>query len=115
MNFHHHVKLVPKPDNSYRMCTDYRKVNNISKTDSFPIPRIDDCIDKVGNAKYVTKPDLLKGFWQIPLTERAKEVSAFVTPNGLFQNKVASPGENKICTVVIVMRHFHVCIDCLSY
>ena len=108
-------KLVPKPDNSYRMCTDYRKVNNISKTDSFPIPRIDDCIDKVGNAKYVTKPDLLKGFWQIPLTERAKEVSAFVTPNGLFQNKVASPGENKICTVVIVMRHFHVCIDCLSY
>ena len=80
--------LVPKPDNSYRMCTDYRKVNNISKTDSFPIPRIDDCIDKVGNAKYVTKFDLLKGFWQIPLTERAKEVSAFVTPDGLFQYKV---------------------------
>ena len=70
------------------LCTDYRKVNSVTKTDSFPIPRIDDCIDKVGNSKYVTKSDLLKGFWQVPLTERAKEVSAFATPNGLYQYKV---------------------------
>ena len=80
--------LVPKPDGTYRMCTDYRKVNNATKTDTFPIPRIDDCIDKIGNAKYITKIDLLKGFYQVPLTERAKELSAFVTPDGLFQYKV---------------------------
>ncbi|MCU7801257.1 MAG: reverse transcriptase, partial [gamma proteobacterium symbiont of Lucinoma myriamae] len=80
--------LVPKPDKTYRMCTDYRKVNSVTKTDSYPIPRIDDCIDKIGSAKYVTKFDLLKGYWQVPLTERAKEVSAFVTPNGLYQYKV---------------------------
>ena len=80
--------LVPKPDGTYRMCTDYRKVNSATKTDSFPIPRIDDCIDKIGRSKYVTKFDLLKGFWQIPLTDRAKEISAFVTPDGLFQYKV---------------------------
>ena len=77
--------LVPKPDGTYRMCTDYRKVNNLSKTDTFPIPRMDDCI---GNSKYITKFDLLKGFWQIPLTERAKEISAFVTPDGLYHYKV---------------------------
>ena len=80
--------LVPKSNGTYRMCTDYRKVNSVTKTDSFPIPRIDDCIDKVGNSKYVTKFDLLKGFWQVPLTDRAKEVSAFATPNGLYQSKV---------------------------
>ena len=80
--------LLPKSNGTYRMCTDYRKVNSVTKTDSFPIPRIDDCIDKVGNSKYVTKFDLLKGFWQVPLTDRAKEVSAFATPNGLYQNKV---------------------------
>ena len=80
--------LVPKPDGAYRLCTYYRKVNGVSKTDSFPIPRIDDCIDKIGKAKYVTKFDLLKGFWQIPLTDNAKEVSAFVTPDGLFRYKV---------------------------
>jgi hypothetical protein len=80
--------LVPKTDGSYRFCTDYRKVNSVTKTDSFPIPRMDDCIDKVGNAKYVTKLDLMKGYWQIPLTERAVEVSAFVTPDGLYVYKV---------------------------
>ena len=80
--------LVPKPDGSYRMCTDYRKLNNVTKAATYPIPRIDDCVDRVGNAKYVSKFDLLKGFWQIPLTDRAKEVSAFVTPKGLYQYKV---------------------------
>ena len=80
--------LVPKPDGSYRMCTDYRKVNSVTKTDTFPIPRMDNCIDKVGKAKYVTKFDLFKGFWQVPLTDRAKEISVFVTPDGLYQHKV---------------------------
>ena len=80
--------LVPKPDGSYGMCTDYRKVNNLTKTDTFLIPRMDDCVDKVGNAKYVSKFDLLKGFWQTPLSERAKEISAFATPHGLYQYKV---------------------------
>ena len=80
--------LVPKPDGTFRMCTDYRKVNSVTKTDSFPVPRMDDCIDNIGQAKYVTKFDLLKGFWQIPFTDRAKEISAFVTPDGLYQYKV---------------------------
>ena len=77
--------LVPKSNGTYRMCTDYRKVNSVTKTASFPIRQIDDCI---GNSKYVTKFDLLKGFWQVPLTDKAKEVSAFATPNGLYQYKV---------------------------
>ena len=65
---------MPKPDGTFRMCTDYRKVNSVTKTDSFPVPRIDDCIDNIGQAKYVTKFDLLKGFWQIPLTDRAQQI-----------------------------------------
>ena len=64
--------LVPKLDGSIRYCTDYRKVNVLSKTDSFPIPRMDECIDQIGNAEYITKCDLLKGYWCVPLTERAK-------------------------------------------
>ena len=63
-------------------------VNKVTRCDSYPIPRVDDCIDRIGNAKYVTKFDLLKGYWQVPLTARAKEVSAFVTPDGLYQYKV---------------------------
>ena len=79
---------VPKPDGSFRMCADYCKVNNCTKTYTFPIPSIDDCIDKIGRSKSVSKFDLLKGFWQIPLTEKVKEITAFVTPDGLLQDKV---------------------------
>ena len=70
------------------MCTDYRRVNSCTKSDSYPIPRIDDCIDRIGAARFVSKFDLLKGYWQIPLSERAREVSAFATPDGLFQYRV---------------------------
>ena len=80
--------LVPKPDGSVRFCTDFRKVNDCTKSDSYPIPRMDDCIDRVGNSKYLTKFDLLKGYWQVPLTAQAREISAFVTPDGLYQYKV---------------------------
>ena len=80
--------LVPKPDGSQRYCTDFPKVNSLSKTDSYPIPRMEDCIDKIGRAKFISKCDLLKGYWCVPLTERAKEIFAFVTPDGLYQYKV---------------------------
>ena len=43
--------LVPKHDCGFRFCTDFRKVNDKTKSDSFPIPRIADCIDQIGNAK----------------------------------------------------------------
>ena len=84
--------MTSKPDQSYRICTDFRKLNSVTKTDTFPIPRIDDCIDKVGKAKNVTKIDLLKRFYQVPLMERGKELSAFVTPSGLYQYKVMAFG-----------------------
>ena len=80
--------LVPNSDGTFRMCTDYSKVNYGTTTDTFPIPRIDDCIDNIGQAKYVTKFDLLKAFWQIPLTNREKEISAFATSDGVYQYKV---------------------------
>ena len=80
--------LVPKHDGGFRFCTDFRKVNDKTKSDSFPIPRIADCIDQIGNAKFVSTFDMLKGYWQVPLTQRAREISAFVTPSGLYQYKV---------------------------
>ena len=86
--------LGPKSDGSIRFCTDYRKVNTITKGDTYPLPRILDCrpIDRVGNAKYVTKIALLKGYWCVPLTKRAREISAFVTPFGLYEYNVMAFG-----------------------
>ena len=79
--------LVPKSDGSYRFVMDYRKLNAMTKSNSFPVPRINDCIDKIGNARYISKFDQ-KDYWQVPLTDRAKEVSAFVVDSNLYQYKV---------------------------
>ena len=80
---------------------------------------MDDCIDKIGNSKYITKFDLLKGFWQIPLTERAKEISAFVTPDGLYHYKVMPFGmknspatfQRLINTIIAGIEHCEAYID----
>ncbi|KAM8771398.1 retrovirus-related Pol polyprotein from transposon 297 [Acanthopagrus schlegelii] len=80
--------LVPKSDNTPRFCSDFRKVNHVTKPDSFPLPRMEDCIDQVGSAKYVSKFDLLKGYWQVPLSEKAREIAAFITPTGLYSYTV---------------------------
>lgn len=63
-----------------RFCTDFKKVNAITKPECYPVLCIDNCIDQVGGAKFVSKLDLLKGYWQVPLTE----MSSFITPWGLF-------------------------------
>lgn len=80
--------LAGKSDGSDRVCTDFRKVNAVTKPDCFPLPRVDDGVDHIGAANYVTKLDLLKGYWQVPLTHRAKEISAFVTPDAFLQYTV---------------------------
>ena len=88
----HPYRLNPQKEEYLKNEVRATGVNSVTKTDTFPIPRIDDCIDKVGKAKYVTKIDLLKGFYQVLLTERAKELSTFVTLSGLYQYKVMAFG-----------------------
>ena len=82
------IVCVPKKDKSLRLCVDYRGLNSQTIFDPQPMPKIEEVINKLGKAKYISKLDLTKGYWQIPLTEKAKEVSAFVTPFGHFQFKV---------------------------
>ena len=83
---------MPKPDKSYRFRTDFRKVNSATKSDTYPIPRIVDCIDHIVNVVYISKFDLLKGYWHISLTDRAKEISAFTIPGGLYQYQAMAFG-----------------------
>lgn len=74
--------LVKKGDESYHFSTDYRKVNSITVSDSHHMPRVSDCVDQVGNAENVSEVDLLKGYYQIPLSPSAMKISVFVTMNG---------------------------------
>lgn len=50
---------------------------------------MDDCVDQVGSANFVSKFDLLKGYWQVLLSKQVQEIAAFVTPSGLFKHKDA--------------------------
>ncbi len=88
--------LVPKSDGTARFCTDYLKVNAVTIPDCFPLPRMEDCIDNLGSARYVSKFDLLKGYWQVPLTSRASDISAFVTPDNFLQYSVMAFGMRNV-------------------
>ena len=78
------VCLVRKKDGTFRFCVDYRRVNAVSRRDAFPIPDIHDALDNLRGAKYFATVDLLSGYWQLGMTDRAKERSAFCTRRGLF-------------------------------
>ncbi|KAK5907135.1 hypothetical protein CesoFtcFv8_005015 [Champsocephalus esox] len=82
------VILVPKPNKTNRFCNDFRKLNEISKFDAYPMPRIDELIDRLGEARYISTLDLTKGYWQVPLEAASREKTAFATPTGLYQYTV---------------------------
>nr|XP_055032771.1 uncharacterized protein LOC129421341 [Misgurnus anguillicaudatus] len=76
------IVMVPKPDGTFRFCNDFRRLNEVSEFDSYPMPRVDELLDRLGRARFISTLDLTKGYWQVPLTEQAKPKTAFSTPNG---------------------------------
>jgi hypothetical protein len=75
------VILVKKKDGSDRMCVDYCALNSITVKERFPLPLIDDHIDKLGNSKFFTSLDMATGFLQIPIKDDDSiSKTAFVTP-----------------------------------
>lgn len=69
----------------FRIVIDYRKLNEVSIDDKFPLPNIDSILDKLGRAQYFTTLDLAKGYHQILIKEEDKKKTAFVTPHGLYE------------------------------
>lgn len=79
------VLLVKKKDGSDRMCVDYRALNRITVKDRFPLPLIDDHIDRLGKSKLFTTLDMATGFHQIRLDEESIPLTGFVTPEGHYE------------------------------
>ena len=77
--------IVPKKDGSLRFCVDYRRLNAVTRKDVYPLPRIEDILASLGEAKRFTSLDLASGYWQIELDESAREKSAFTTHRGLYE------------------------------
>lgn len=84
--------LVRKPDGTWRTTIDYRKLNAQTIPDSYPMPRIDDMLDRLHGAKYFSKLDMTDGFWQIRLNEESKEYTGFATTSKFWQWRVLPMG-----------------------
>ncbi|GBN57419.1 Retrovirus-related Pol polyprotein from transposon 17.6 [Araneus ventricosus] len=77
-NFSSPLILVEAPGRD--PCVGYRKLNSVTRAEYFPLPNIEERIELVANARYITVIDLTKGYWQIPLTPQAQRYAAFPTP-----------------------------------
>ena len=82
------MSFVPKTDGSWRMCIDFRPLNNVTSKDAQSLPNITELLDEFQGKNVLTIIDLFSGYYQIPLSEESKEKTAFWTKYGLFQYKV---------------------------
>ena len=76
---------MEKADGSTRFCVDYRKLNAVTVRDSYPLPRMDECIDSLGDAKIFTTIDCVSGFWQVPIKKENQDKTTFVCHHGAFK------------------------------
>lgn len=86
------VVLVEKKDKSIRFCIDFRKLNDVTIKDSFPLPRTDDCLDALGGSKWFSSLDLNRAYWQVPIAEKDKHKTAFADRSGLYEFNVMAYG-----------------------
>ena len=64
---------------------DYRRLNEMSEKDSYPIPRMDECLDSLGHAQWFTTLDANSGYWQIPIHPDDRHKTAFVSHHGSYE------------------------------
>ena len=86
------VVLVTKTDGTPRLCIDYRKLNDVTRKDPYPLPRIDDTLDALRGLQYFSALDLYSGYWQVEMDKQDIDKMAFVTRHGLFRFTVTPFG-----------------------
>ncbi len=82
------IVLVKKQDNTWRMCVDYRLINNKTIKNSFPLPHIDDTLAKVGGKRFYSKIDLAQGYHQLRMHPGDEDKVAFSTSSGHYTWRV---------------------------
>ena len=86
------VLFVDKKDGTKRMCVDYRTLNSMTIKNRYPLPRIDDLLDRLRKAKFFSKIDLRSGYYQMKIRDQDIPQTAFTTRYGLYEFVVVSFG-----------------------
>jgi len=81
------VGIVRRKDGTLRFCVDFRLLNVVPKKDSYPLPRMDECIDSLGEATIFSTLDCNAGYWQVAIAPEDREETAFVCHEGAYQYK----------------------------
>jgi len=102
------IVLVPKSDDTLRLCTDFRKVNAVTVLDRLPILRVEYLLDRVGQLKYLTKLDMTRGYWQVPLDEESTNLcfcDAFRTLSVALYAFRAPKCSGHVLTLILVVSY----------
>ncbi|CAF4243720.1 unnamed protein product, partial [Didymodactylos carnosus] len=86
------VLLKMKPDGTYRFLVDFRRLNSITKKDSYPQPSAEELLHRLAGHRYFTKLDLKSGYFQIPIHESDIPKTAIITQDGLYEFLVLAQG-----------------------
>ena len=82
------IVLVKKKDGSVRFCVDYRKLNEVTVRDHYPLLRTEDILDTLNGSQFFTTLDLRSGYWQVPISKQDKKKTVFVSLAGLYEYNV---------------------------
>lgn len=84
-NYASPIILVRKKDGKVRMCIDYRMLNSITVKERYPMPIIEDEVCRLAGQAWFITLDLISGYYQVPIAEQNKHLTAFVTPDGQYE------------------------------
>ena len=110
------IVMVEKKDGSKRFCVDYRRLNDITIKDAYPLPRIDDSLDQLSGAKWFSCLDLNSGYWQVKVEECDRAKTAFASRQGLYEFKVMpfglcnAPATFETAETVLAGLNWQICL-----
>jgi len=99
------IIFVKMPDATLRMCVDYRGLNAITAKDRYPLPYLENLLDKLHGAWVFTKLDLASGYHQVRMHSDDWHKTAFIAPDGFYKYKVILFGLANVPAVFMRMMH----------